>query len=85
MEWSYLNRTHYIRDNRQIKLLEIETNRISIENARGKIIRICFEIPFTRKKIRGETYKRWDEAIFFFTGFTAPLGPGLCFQFMIIL
>jgi hypothetical protein len=46
-----------------MKLSEIETNRISIDNARGKIMRICFEIPFTRKKIRGETYKGWAEAI----------------------
>jgi hypothetical protein len=36
--------------------------RISIENARGKI-RICFETPFTGKKLRGGPYKSWAEAI----------------------
>jgi hypothetical protein len=57
------SRTHYIRDNRKIKLLGIEMNRISRENARGKIIRLCSVLQFARKKIHGETYTRWAEAI----------------------
>jgi hypothetical protein len=32
-------------------------NEISIENARGKLIGIYFDIPFKRKKTRGEKYK----------------------------